>query len=86
MRDQRHPEDSFGDLRNFGIRLCDFDAPTLPAATRVNLRFNHDAPADLFRSRLSFSDAERHLPARHRDVVPGQYGLGLIFVYFHFET
>ena len=36
-----------------------------------------------FAAALRFGDGERHLAARHRDVVFGQNGLGLILVNFH---
>ncbi len=84
MRDERHAEDLLGDDGCFIGILRDFDAAALAASAGVNLRFDDDAAADVFRGRLGFGDGERHLPARHRDFVFGQDGLGLILVDFHF--
>ncbi len=84
VRDERHAEDLLGDDGGLGGILRDFDAATLAASAGVNLRFDDHAAADVLRGRLGFGDGERHLPARHGDIVFGQDGLGLILVDFHF--
>ena len=51
VRDQRHAENLFGDLRRFVGVLRDLDAAAFAAPTRMNLRFHNDAPAEFLRSR-----------------------------------
>ena len=77
------PRILLGELGGFRGVLRDLDAAALAAAAGVDLRLHHHAAADLLRRRLRFFDRERHLAARHRNVVLGQDGLGLILVNFH---
>src|ERR1700722_6982007 len=83
MRHQRHPQDRARDLGGLDRVLRAFHAAALAASARVDLRFYYDAPADTLRRRLSLLHIERHLAARHRDVILGQDGLGLILMNFH---
>ena len=69
--------------RGFVGVLGDLDAAAFAAAAGVDLRLDHHAAAERFGRRFRFFRRERHLAARHRDVVLGQDGLGLILVNFH---
>ena len=86
MRDQRHAQHLFGDGARFRGILGDLDAAALAASAGVDLRFDDDAAAELLRRRLGFVDGERHFASGHRNAVPGQERLGLIFVDFHCDV
>ena len=82
--DQRHAQDLFGERRAASSAvLRDLDAAALAASAGVNLRFDHDAAAELLGGRFGFVHGVRHFAARHGNAVSGQQGLGLVFVNFH---
>ena len=83
VRHQLHAQHLARDLGGFGGVLGDLDAAALAAAAGVDLRLHHHAAADLLGRGLGLVHGERHLAARHRNVVLAQNGLGLILVNFH---
>ena len=63
--------------------LRDLHAAAFAASAGMDLRLHHHAAADILGRHLGFVRRERHLAARHRNVVLAQDSLGLILVNFH---
>ncbi len=80
---QNHAENLLGNLDGLVKILRYLDPAPFAASAGVDLRFDYYAAAQFLRHIFRFGDRERNLPARHRDVVLGQEGLGLILVNFH---
>ena len=84
VRDQRHAEDLVGDARRLrAASLATLTPPPLPRPPAWICALTTTLPPMFLRGRLGFFHRERHLAARHRDIVFGQDGLGLILVNFH---
>ena len=84
MGHERHAQDLGGRLSRFLRALDDFDAATLAAAPRVDLRLDDgNAIAEPSGHGLRLLRRTDHLPLRHRHTVPGKNGLRLILVDFH---
>src|ERR1700686_1064848 len=83
MGNESHAQHFVRDSGRFGGVLRHFYAAALPPSPSVYLRLPPPAAADLLGRRFGLFYRERHFAARHRDVVLGQEGLGLILMNFH---
>ncbi len=83
VRNQPHAEHVAGELGGFGGILGDLDSAALAAAAGVDLGLDHHAAADLLGRPVRLLDRGGDLATGHRNVEPGQNGLGLILVDFH---
>jgi hypothetical protein len=66
------------------VRLL--DAAGLASSSHVYLSFHHDRLADPGGNLFGLVRGGGHLPGRKREVVPGEYLFGLIFVYLHLDS
>ncbi len=81
--DELHPEDLAGEsLRLLGA-LRELDAAALAAASRVDLRLDDGAPAELLRDPPRLLGRVRHAAAGGGDAEPAENFFRLVFVDFH---
>ncbi len=83
MRDQRHAENFPGDDSSLRGIFGDLDAASFASSTGVDLRFDDNAAAELFRRCFCFFRGACHFPSRHGNAVAAKEGLGLILVNLH---
>src|SRR5690349_21170565 len=87
MRDERHPQDLRSQFTGLVDRLCDFDAAAFPAASRMDLRFDHNPAGarveQALGNRNRFVAGRRHLAARHGNSKFLENGLALVLMNFH---
>ena len=83
VRHQPHAQNLLGDFRGFIGVFRDLHPTAFATSAGMNLRFDNDASADLFRGGFGLVDRKRYFAPWHRDIVLGQDRLGLILVNFH---